>query len=100
MHTQDELRTIFLEEEVRDLKNALASERSKTGRLMRVIEQKLEQKSSEVDTVNSGRSNGKSSTEKGRVRGEGMNPATLQECESIIKCLQGKLDQKSHEVGC
>ena len=88
---------------MRELKNALHSERSKTGRLMRAIEQKvLEQKSSEatdmahVTSSTAGKS--KSSTEKGRTRGEGTNPATLQEHESIIKRLQGKLDQKTHEV--
>lgn len=37
----DELQTIFLEEEVRELRNALATERSRNGRLMRVIEQKV-----------------------------------------------------------
>eukprot|EP00731_Ephydatia_muelleri_P023525 Em0015g1108a len=95
----DELRTIFLEEEVRELKNALHSERSKTGRLMKVIEQKvLEQTSSEATSSTAGKSISKPSTDKGRARGEVANPATLQEYESIIKRLQGKLDQKTHEL--
>ena len=38
--TPDELRSILLEEEVRDLRNALANEKNKTSRLMRVIEQR------------------------------------------------------------
>ena len=37
----DELRIIFLEEEVRDLRNALHTERNKNSRLMRVIEKKV-----------------------------------------------------------
>ena len=37
----DELRVFLLEEEVRDLRNALASEKNKNARLMRVIEQKV-----------------------------------------------------------
>lgn len=93
----DELRTIFLEEEVRELKNALHSERSRALRLMRVIEQKvLEQKSS--GEAAGTKSNTKSSAEKGSASGEGINPATLQEYESVIKRLQVKLDQKAHEL--
>ena len=96
---KDELRTIFLEEEVRELKNALHSERSKNGRLMKVIEQKvLEQTSSEATSSTAGKSISKPSTDEGRARGEVANPATLQEYESMIKRLQGKLDQKTHEV--
>ena len=86
---------------MKELKTALASERGKTGRLMRVIEQKvLEQKTIEADpaTIKSGRSNRRSSTERGHASGEGRNPVTVQECESIIARLQGKLDQKAHEV--
>lgn len=37
----DELRAFLLEEEVQDLRNALAEEKSKNTRLMRVVEQKM-----------------------------------------------------------
>lgn len=37
----DELRAFLLEEEVQDLRNALAEEQSKNTRLMRVVEQKM-----------------------------------------------------------
>lgn len=39
--SNDELRTIFLEEEVRELRNRIAIERNKSNRLMRVIEKKV-----------------------------------------------------------
>lgn len=39
--SNDELRALFQEEEVRELKNRLALERSKSNRLMRVIERKV-----------------------------------------------------------
>ena len=37
----DELRAFLLEEEVQDLRNALAEEKSRNTRLMRVVEQKI-----------------------------------------------------------
>lgn len=37
----EELRAIFLEEEVRKLRNALSIERTKSNRLMRIIEKKV-----------------------------------------------------------
>ena len=37
----DELRIIFLEEEVKELRSSLAQERSKNRRLMKVIEKKV-----------------------------------------------------------
>lgn len=48
--TSNELRTLFHEEEVRELKNRLSLERSKSNRLMRVIEKKVleRQKSSRL----------------------------------------------------
>jgi hypothetical protein len=39
--SNDELRALFHEEEVRELKNRLTLERSKSNRLMRVIEKKI-----------------------------------------------------------
>ena len=40
----DELRTIFLEEDVRELRNQLSTEKSKNTRLMRVVERVAKQK--------------------------------------------------------
>ena len=37
----DELRTIFLEEEVRELRNQLTTEKGKNTRLMRIVEKKV-----------------------------------------------------------
>lgn len=37
----DELRAFLLEEELQDLRNALAEEKSRNTRLMRVVEQKI-----------------------------------------------------------
>lgn len=40
-NTSNELNAIFLEEEIRELRNSLSTERSKNNRLMRLIEKKV-----------------------------------------------------------
>jgi len=100
----DELRVFLLEEEVRDLRNALASEKNKNARLMRVIEQKVleQQKSTDQSDAESGV--GVSSLHMPLIRGAHpvvvgeSRPPTLEECESIIRHLQYTNDQQSHEL--
>lgn len=114
----DELRTIFLEDDVRELRNQLSTEKSKNTRLMRVVERVAKQKrcvcaaaepawcvlcwmlSSLCMLLYSIEQSDAERLSHGSEAHLPANhrPSTLQECESIIKHLQLKNDKQGHEV--
>lgn len=99
--SNDELRVLFQEEEVRELKNRLALERAKSNRLMRIIEKKVlerQKSSSDHSYVESPGGVQQSIREYSLLPvGAGAHP-TLGECELVIQQLKAKSSQQEHEL--
>ncbi|XP_065890498.1 coiled-coil domain-containing protein 74B-like [Dysidea avara] len=91
----DELRSIMLEEEARQLRNSLINEKNRNARLMRVIEQRRPKSNEPSDGESSVHS---SAGSRKFYNGDRSRPPTLAECESIIKHLQQTNDKQSHEL--
>lgn len=94
----DELRSIMLEEEARQLRNSLINEKNRNARLMKVIEQRRPKSNEPSDGESSVRSSAGSKQLQSRLNGCHSRPPTLAECESIIKHLQQTNDRQSHEL--
>ncbi|XP_077995748.1 coiled-coil domain-containing protein 74B-like isoform X1 [Glandiceps talaboti] len=113
LHSQaqklDELKKMFLEEEVENLRYALRDARSRNAYLQQLVEQTLNKRpaSTEVSQQTSPHSQLQiavealnPSTDPLQVRPkEGApRPPTLEECEMIIRHLQRQNDKQSHEL--
>lgn len=104
----DELKIIFLEEEIKELKHALRESRNRNTYLTQVVEQNEESKRKQQHTIDTlkyqlSQGNAESLTEQLTSgvnlfnQPNGRQP-TLAECEAVIKRLQHINEQQQHEL--
>jgi hypothetical protein len=96
----DELQTIMLEEEIKDLKNALNNEKKKNARLMNVIEQRRPRSIDQSDAESIVSAHSPVGPEKvlGRKPVAVSHSPSVEQYKSIIKHLQKTNDSMAHEL--
>lgn len=104
----DELKIIFLEEEIKELKHALRESRNRNTYLTQVVEQNEESKKKQQHTIDTlkyqiSQGNAESLTDQLTTsvnlfnQPNGRQP-TLAECEAVIRRLQHVNEQQQHEL--